>query len=72
MAGGCCGTTPEHIHAISEKLSQAAPGEVSTTHPALRLQAVLRALLSKENRNLLLWLANEPMLQVPGIPQQAN
>ena len=22
LAGGCCGTTPEHIHAISEKLSQ--------------------------------------------------
>ena len=25
MAGGCCGTTPDHIHAISEKVSQAPP-----------------------------------------------
>ena len=25
LAGGCCGTTPEHIHAISEKLSQFEP-----------------------------------------------
>jgi len=25
MAGGCCGTTPDHIHAISEKLREALP-----------------------------------------------
>ena len=31
MAGGCCGTTPEHIHAISEKLLQSEPREVSIT-----------------------------------------
>ena len=54
MAGGCCGTTPEHIHAISEKLSQAAPREVSTKHPALRLSGLEDFTLKGESKSLIM------------------
>ena len=40
MAGGCCGTTPDHIHAISEKLSQFEPRKVPQVDPALRLSGL--------------------------------
>jgi 5-methyltetrahydrofolate--homocysteine methyltransferase len=40
MAGGCCGTTPDHIHAISEKMAEAAPRESIETDPALRLSGL--------------------------------
>ena len=40
MAGGCCGTTPDHIHAIAEKLSQAEPRKPVVTDPALRLSGL--------------------------------
>src|SRR5690606_200661 len=37
IAGGCCGTTPEHIKAISELLSTAAPRAVPDVPVAMRL-----------------------------------
>ena len=40
LAGGCCGTTPEHIHAISEKLSQYEPRKTPEIDPALRLSGL--------------------------------
>ena len=40
MAGGCCGTTPDHIHAIGEKLAEAAPRERVEIDPALRLSGL--------------------------------
>jgi 5-methyltetrahydrofolate--homocysteine methyltransferase len=40
LAGGCCGTTPEHIHAIAEKLSEYAPRKKPTVDPALRLSGL--------------------------------
>ena len=40
LAGGCCGTTPEHIHAISEKLSQFEPRKTPEIDPALRLSGL--------------------------------
>ena len=52
MAGGCCGTTPEHIHAISKKLSQAAPRDVSSTDPALRLSGLEDFTLKGESKSL--------------------
>ena len=44
----------EHIHAISEKLSQAAPREVSTTHPALRLSGLEDFTLKGESKSLIM------------------
>jgi 5-methyltetrahydrofolate--homocysteine methyltransferase len=40
IAGGCCGTTPEHIAAISELLAQAKPRAVPEIPTALRLSGL--------------------------------
>ena len=40
LAGGCCGTTPDHIYAISEKLGNFAPREAPQPEPALRLSGL--------------------------------
>jgi len=40
IAGGCCGTTPEHIHAIVEKLSEYPPRHAPEIEPALRLSGL--------------------------------
>ncbi len=40
MAGGCCGTTPDHIQVISEKLSQFEPRKIPEVDPALRLSGL--------------------------------
>jgi 5-methyltetrahydrofolate--homocysteine methyltransferase len=40
LAGGCCGTTPEHIHAIAEKVSEFPPREKPEIDPALRLSGL--------------------------------
>src|SRR5438270_2164233 len=37
IAGGCCGTTPEHIAAMGEALADVAPREPAKRAPALRL-----------------------------------
>src|SRR5260221_498580 len=37
IAGGCCGTTPEHIRAMAEAVRAAAPRRIPTKAPALRL-----------------------------------
>src|SRR5207302_11302902 len=37
IAGGCCGTTPEHIAAIAESLRGVAPRRPAQRPPALRL-----------------------------------
>ena len=37
IAGGCCGTTPEHISAMAEALRGVAPRRPAATPPALRL-----------------------------------
>src|SRR6056300_206598 len=54
MAGGCCGTTPPHIHAIAEKLSQAAPRNPSSTDPALRLSGLEDFTLKGESKSLIM------------------
>ena len=54
MAGGCCGTTPDHIHAIAEKLSQAAPRNPSSTDPALRLSGLEDFTLKGESKSLIM------------------
>ena len=40
LAGGCCGTTPDHIHAIAEKVAEFAPRERPEIDPALRLSGL--------------------------------
>ena len=40
LAGGCCGTTPDHIHAISEKLGNYATRTIPEIDPALRLSGL--------------------------------
>ncbi|HXI37884.1 MAG TPA: methionine synthase, partial [Burkholderiales bacterium] len=37
LAGGCCGTTPEHIHAMAEALRDVPPRAAGAKAPALRL-----------------------------------
>jgi 5-methyltetrahydrofolate--homocysteine methyltransferase len=37
LAGGCCGTTPEHIRAIGEALHPIPPRKIPARPPALRL-----------------------------------
>ena len=40
VAGGCCGTTPEHIQAIAEQMAQATPRAVPEVPTALRLSGL--------------------------------
>nr|WP_281287558.1 methionine synthase [Rudaeicoccus suwonensis] len=40
VLGGCCGTTPEHIAAIGERVGSATPRVPATTAPALRLSGL--------------------------------
>ena len=40
IAGGCCGTTPEHIEAIAREVSEIAPRSFSPAPPALRLSGL--------------------------------
>ena len=40
IAGGCCGTTPEHIQAIAEVVSTIAPRQVPQIAPAMRLSGL--------------------------------
>src|SRR5919206_3256448 len=40
IVGGCCGTTPEHIHAIAERVAGIAPRKVPSFAPRLRLSGL--------------------------------
>jgi 5-methyltetrahydrofolate--homocysteine methyltransferase len=40
LVGGCCGTTPEHIRAISEAVAGMAPRRVATETPLTRLSGL--------------------------------
>ena len=40
IAGGCCGTTPEHIEAIAREVAKIAPRTFSPAPPALRLSGL--------------------------------
>ena len=54
MAGGCCGTTPDHIHAIAEKLAEAAPREVAEIDPAMRLSGLEPFEIKGESKSLIM------------------
>ncbi|MFC1739889.1 methionine synthase [Pseudomonadota bacterium] len=40
IVGGCCGTTPAHIQAIAERISEKAPREVPESSPWCRLSGL--------------------------------
>ena len=40
MAGGCCGTTPDHIRAIADRLATCSPRKAPTQAPWLRLSGL--------------------------------
>jgi 5-methyltetrahydrofolate--homocysteine methyltransferase len=40
IVGGCCGTTPEHIHAIAERVAGIAPRKVPSFERRLRLSGL--------------------------------
>ena len=54
MAGGCCGTTPDHINAIAERLSQAEPRKPSEVEPAMRLSGLEDFSLKGESKSLIM------------------
>ena len=54
MAGGCCGTTPDHINAIAERLSQAEPRKPSEVEPAMRLSGLEDFTLKGESKSLIM------------------
>jgi 5-methyltetrahydrofolate--homocysteine methyltransferase len=40
IVGGCCGTTPEHIHAIAGAVAGVAPRAIPTVETKLRLSGL--------------------------------
>jgi 5-methyltetrahydrofolate--homocysteine methyltransferase len=60
IAGGCCGTTPDHIRALADKLRSIKPRAINGDHPpavsgieALYVQPEMRPLLVGERTNVL-------------------
>jgi 5-methyltetrahydrofolate--homocysteine methyltransferase len=48
VLGGCCGTTPDHIRAIAEKVKGLAPRVVTKVEPLLRLSGLEPFTLTKD------------------------
>ena len=48
VLGGCCGTTPDHIHAIAQAVKDKAPRVVPTIAPLLRLSGLEPFTLTKD------------------------
>ncbi|WP_127584570.1 methionine synthase [Paenibacillus koleovorans] len=52
IAGGCCGTTPDHIRAIAEIMKEYKPREQSGTHPAA-VSGIETVYLEADNRPIM-------------------
>jgi 5-methyltetrahydrofolate--homocysteine methyltransferase len=52
IAGGCCGTTPEHIRAIAETMKNYKPRDLSGAHPAA-VSGIETVYLEQDNRPLM-------------------
>ncbi len=50
IVGGCCGTTPAHIHAIAKRVAGLAPRRIPDITPLLRLSGLEPFALTKEIR----------------------
>src|SRR6202007_1121788 len=48
VVGGCCGTTPDHIHAIAEAIAGKAPRVIPRVPPLLRLAGLESFALTPE------------------------
>ncbi|PNG27616.1 methionine synthase [Methylocella silvestris] len=48
VVGGCCGTTPAHIHAIAKRIEGIAPREIPQIAPLLRLSGLEPFVLTPE------------------------
>src|SRR3977135_237702 len=48
VVGGCCGTTPEHIHAIAQAVAGIAPRVIADVPPLLRLSGLESFALTPE------------------------
>lgn len=51
IAGGCCGTTPEHIRAISEALKDVNPRQIPQTTSKLTVSGLENYTIDKETNN---------------------
>ena len=49
IAGGCCGTTPDHIRVIAEALQEMPPRAIPSPEPALRLAGLEPFNVSKDS-----------------------
>lgn len=54
IVGGCCGTSPDHIAAISERLRNVAPHKPSRVEPLLRLSGTRPMVLRPETNFLMI------------------
>lgn len=54
MAGGCCGTTPEHIDAISRRMREASPRRIPEIEPAMRLSGLEDFEIRGESKSLIM------------------
>jgi 5-methyltetrahydrofolate--homocysteine methyltransferase len=52
IAGGCCGTTPEHIRAIAETMKEYKPRELKGSHPAA-VSGIETVYVEPDNRPLM-------------------
>ncbi|ACB94765.1 methionine synthase [Beijerinckia indica] len=50
IVGGCCGTTPAHIHAIAKRVAGIAPRKIPAIEPLLRLSGLEPFTLTKDIR----------------------
>jgi len=53
IVGGCCGTTPEHIRAIRDRVTDLTPHQVTKTKSRLSLSGLEPLVVTKENPFLL-------------------
>jgi 5-methyltetrahydrofolate--homocysteine methyltransferase len=49
IVGGCCGTTPEHIGCIAEKVKKVQPRKIPTIEPYLRLSGLEPVTITPES-----------------------
>ncbi len=54
IVGGCCGTTPEHIAAMNERLRGVRPHKIAHVEPLLRLSGTRPLTLRPENNFLMI------------------
>ena len=53
IAGGCCGTTPEHIRAIAEVLKNIPPREIPVSEHRLKVSGLETVIVDKEQSNFI-------------------